>query len=149
MARKPAKATSWVASAAASPLTRKIESGRSGVLLRRALITKAASSTNAPASSAIVSGAPQPWSGAFTRVNTSSSIPPVARIVPTTPKSASRPPGAGGQQAAEEHTGGRSEPANPTPDSERRVAVRPLPERRREDRERGRERHGGAQAPGE
>ena len=79
-----------MASAAASPLTRKIESGSSGFLWRRSLITNATSSTSAAASSAIVRALPQPWSGALTRVKTSSSIPPVARMVPRMSKSARR-----------------------------------------------------------
>ena len=54
IAKKPANAISWVASAAASPLTRKIENGNSGLRLRRSLTTNAASSTAAAASSPIV-----------------------------------------------------------------------------------------------
>ena len=57
IARKPANAISCVASAAASPLMRKIDSGSSGFLLRRSLTTNAASSASAPASSAIVRAA--------------------------------------------------------------------------------------------
>jgi hypothetical protein len=63
---KPAKAIIWVASAAASPLMRKIEKGNSGSRWRSSVSTKAASTTAAVASSAIVRPAPQPWLGAFT-----------------------------------------------------------------------------------
>ena len=42
--RKPAKPTSWVTSAAASPLIRKIDSGTSGLRLRCSLTTNATSS---------------------------------------------------------------------------------------------------------
>ena len=48
----PANATSCVVSAAARPLTRKIDSGSSGLRLRCSLTTNAASSTSAPVSSA-------------------------------------------------------------------------------------------------
>jgi hypothetical protein len=58
--RKPASAMSWVTLAAASPRTRKIESGTRGFLLRCSLITKAVSSARAPRSSPIVRAVPQP-----------------------------------------------------------------------------------------
>jgi hypothetical protein len=65
--KKPAGATICVASAAATPLTRRIDSGTSGLATRSSLATKATRITAATASSAIVRVAPQPTSGAFTR----------------------------------------------------------------------------------
>ena len=47
---------------------RKIDSGASGFFVRCSLITKAASSASAPASSPIVRAVPHPTVGAFTRV---------------------------------------------------------------------------------
>jgi len=62
----PAMPMSCVMSAAASPLTRKIDSGSSGFLLRCSLTTNAASSAAAPASSPMVRAEPQPTAGART-----------------------------------------------------------------------------------
>ena len=53
-----------------------------------------------------------------------------------------------GQQPAEQDTGGRREPTDAAPDAERRVSVLPLPELRRQDRERGRKRQRRAEALG-
>ena len=64
--KKPAKATIWVASAAATPLTRRIDSGTSGLTTRSSLATKANKVTAATASSTTVRVVPQPTSGAFT-----------------------------------------------------------------------------------
>ncbi len=51
-----------------------------------------------------------------------------------------------GQHAAEKHPGGRGEPGHATPDAERRVPIGTLPEAGRQQRQRGREHHRGAQA---
>ena len=52
-----------------------------------------------------------------------------------------RQPGPSVSTPAEQHAGGGREPANAAPDSDRRVPVLALPERGRQDRERGRKHH--------
>ncbi len=66
--KKPASATICVASATATPLIRRIDSGTSGFRTRSSLTTKAARTASETASPAIVRPAPQPTSGAFTSV---------------------------------------------------------------------------------
>jgi hypothetical protein len=78
-----------VASAAARPLTRKIDSGTSGWARRCSLTTNAAISTAEPASPPMVRPVPQPTSGVFTSVKISSSMLAVTSTAPT----ASKPPG--------------------------------------------------------
>jgi hypothetical protein len=65
-ARNPMNATSWVTFEKPRPLIRKIDSGASGSRCRSSLNTNRASSTTAPASSAIVRAVPQPADGACT-----------------------------------------------------------------------------------
>ena len=172
----PAKAISWVTLAAPRPLIRKIESGASGLRWRCSLTTNAASSASAPASSPIVRAAPHPIVGClYERVHEQEHSaggehgaeevevrkPCAASLAadqredsgPSTNTHGDRvdehhpaPARPLGQQPAEEHADRRGESGDAAPDPERGVALFALLEAGGQDRQRGRERHRGAEA---
>lgn len=78
--------TRCVRLAAASPRMPKIDSGTSGSAVTRSFTTNPTSSAAAIASRPSVRASSHPYSGAFTKPETSAISPDVARTVPSTSK---------------------------------------------------------------